>query len=120
MSTSSNIMNLFILGIAILLVMVAKQNIQGMPSPDGDSFVGKVPMVPIGGAPYHPQQILPGTQPYGQPMMYPQQYYPAKVPWYPETGRPCEGGGGCGATGVCQQGVCTVRDQYNTVFDIPV
>ncbi len=116
-STSGNIMNLFILGIAILLVMVARQNIEN--APNNDNFVGKVPMVPIGGGRAHgPQQILPGTQPYGQPMMYPQQYYPAKVPWFPETGRPCEGG--CGATGVCKDGVCTVKDQYNTVFDIPI
>jgi len=118
MSTNSNILNLLVLGVAIILVMVAQQNIANQP-PVEDSFVGKVPMVPIGnGRPTGPQQIVPGTQPYGQPMMYPQQYYPAKVPWYPETGRPCEGG--CGATGVCQNGICTVQDQYNTVFDIPI
>lgn len=111
--TESGILNLFIIGVAILLVIIAKRN-------NDDNFVGKVPMVPIGnGRPYGPQQILPGTQPYGQPMMYPTQYYPAKVPWYPETGRPCKEGG-CGATGVCHNGVCTIRSQNNTVFDIPV
>ena len=51
-------------------------------------------------------------------MMYQQQFYPAKQPWAPETGRPCDGG--CGATGVCQNGICSMMDQYNTVFDIPV
>ena len=111
---NDNIRNLLILGVAIILVLVAMNN-QGPPQ---DPFVGKVPMVGIGGAPYHPMQILPGQHPTGQPMMYPMQYFPAKVPWFPETGRPCEGG--CGATGVCQDGVCQVKDQYNTVFDIPV
>jgi len=117
-------MNLLVLGFAIILVVVAQRNItNGSDKSDLSDFKdrftpGNVPMVPIGGAPYNPQQIAPGTQPYGQPMMYPQQYYPAKTPWATETGRPCEGG--CGAVGVCKDGFCTVKDQYNTVFDIPI
>ena len=121
-TTSNYVLNLLVLGVAIVLVLVAQQNMSSLPSirnPDG--FVGQVPMVPIGGRPGgspYPVQISPGGYPRGQPMMYPKQYYPAKVPYYNETGRPCEGG--CGATGTCQGGVCSMMDQYNTVFDIPV
>jgi len=122
-STSSTVMNMFILGIAILIVMLIKQRFEARTN-SGEPFVGVVPMTSIGnGNPYGPSGTLlgPGTQPYGQPMMYDQQLYPAKLPWYNETGRPCSGDKGCGAVGVCQNGVCSVKDgPHDTVFDIRV
>ncbi len=55
-----------------------------------------------------------------QPMMYDKQLFVSKVPYYDDSlkyvGRPCENG--CGVLGFCKDGVCKVRDQENTVFDI--
>lgn len=123
------ILNLVILGIAIVLVVVARRNT--------DLFVGRVPITPIGGEQYP----FMAAQPIGQPMMYQRQLYPARVPWgnlIPsrnswigggnpsgnggnpsgiDMGRPCEGG--CGDTGVCQEGVCTTV-KNKTVFDLVV
>jgi hypothetical protein len=120
-STSGYALNLLILGVAIILVMIAYQNII-----KADSFVGKVPMVPIGGGPYYGNYngVPPGVYPTGQPQMYPYQYYPAKYPYYNDTvnqvGRPCDEQNGCGALGVCQNGVCSIQDQNDTVFNIKI
>ena len=59
-----------------------------------------------------------------QPLMYPNQLYPAKIPFYPRTGRPCDyfnaPEGNCGATGVCVSGVCQRKPTNGkTVFNIP-
>ena len=87
-----------------------------------DDFVGQVPYVPIGNG-YMPVYSVPGTHPYGQPMMYPEQMYP-KTPYYADTveniGRPCKSPNGCGVFGTCTDGVCTVKDQQKTVFDIKI
>jgi hypothetical protein len=115
-------LNLLILGVAIILVILAYQNILKT-----DSFVGKVPMVPIGSGPYLESYygIPPGVFPNGQPMMYPQQYYPAKYPYYNDTvnqiGRPCDEQNGCGVLGACQNGVCTIRQpNTDTVFNLKI
>jgi hypothetical protein len=52
------------------------------------------------------------------PLTYPTQLYP-KIPFYPSVGKPC-GENSCGATGVCQQGVCQRKNSDGTVFNIPV
>ena len=120
-STSSYALNLLILGVAIILVMLAYQNIIKT-----DGFVGKVPMVPIGGGPYYESYygIPPGVFPVGQPQMYPQQFYPSKYPYYNDTvnqvGRPCDEKNGCGVLGACQNGVCSIKQNSgeNTVFNM--
>lgn len=117
-NVSSYALNLLILGVAIILIIIAYQGIKR-----ADSFVGRVPMVPIGSG-YGPgnSPFVPGVYPTGQPMMYPRQYYPAKYPYYDDSmeqvGRPCDAQNGCGALGVCQKGVCTVKGQNDTVFDM--
>jgi hypothetical protein len=60
---------------------------------------------------------IPGST-YGnyQPMTYQKQLYHAKLPWFPETGRPCKGN--CGVTGTCVSGVCQAKDYKDTVFGI--
>jgi hypothetical protein len=118
-SKSAYSLNLLILGIAIILVIVAYQNVS-----KPDSFVGKVPITSIGNGSYFGNYygIPPGVYPSGQPMMYPQQFYPSKYPYYDDSidqvGRPCDEANGCGVLGACMNGVCTVKDQQNTVFDI--
>lgn len=121
-SAGSYALNLLILGVAIILVIMAYQNILKT-----DSFVGKVPMVPIGSGPYFENYHgLPmGVYPNGQPMMYPQQYYPSKYPYYNDSvnqvGRPCNEQNGCGALGMCQNGVCSIRkEDSGTVFNMKV
>jgi hypothetical protein len=119
-NTGSYTLNLLILGVAIILVILAYQNIINT-----DPFVGKVPMTPIGNGPYFNTYygIPPGVQPTGQPMMYPQQLYP-QYPYYNDSvnqvGRPCNEQNGCGVLGACSNGVCTIKDQYDTVFDIKI
>jgi len=125
-STGNYVLNLLIIGVAIILVIVAMQSINNHPP--HDSFVGKVPMVPIGNGMQMPYYV-PGGYPTGQPMMYPNQIYPAKAPYYNDTfnhiGRPCnqanaENGGSCGVLGTCTNGVCTVKDKHDTVFDLKI
>ena len=123
MSNSGSILNLLVLGIAIiLLIVLINQN----PSSRGDSFVGKVPMMPIGNG-FYPPGYVPGVQPMGQPMIYPQQIYPAKLPYIDDSvnnvGRPC-GGNDCGAFGSCINGVCSINrtdeDNNTTVFNMKI
>jgi hypothetical protein len=52
------------------------------------------------------------------PMMYPAQLYP-KLPWYPNTGKPCVQGE-CGATGTCTNGFCKPNIATNTAFGTPI
>lgn len=106
----NNVLNLLVLGVAIILVLVAMKN--------QDYFVGKVPMVNIGNAPYLPMQFLHNGYPIEQPRTCQQIIYPEKVQNYNEIGRPCNGG--CGEMGLCQDGVCKVKSQENTVFDIKI
>ncbi len=118
-NTGTYVLNLLILGIAIILVLLVYQSITR-----ADSFVGKVPMVPIGGGPYLENYygIPPGVFPVGQPQMYPYQYYPAKYPYYNDTfnqvGRPCDEQNGCGVLGACQNGTCTMKNKEDTVFNM--
>ncbi len=118
-STAASVVNLLILGIAIILIIIALNNLQ----PQADPFVGKVPMV-LGGGGMPGPYYVPGVFPTGQPMMYPNQYYPAKVPYYNDStqhvGRPCQSEGGCGVLGVCQNGVCTVKSENDTVFNMKI
>jgi len=115
-----SVVNLLIVGVAIILVLVVQKNLtQGLSQ---DPFVGKVPMVPIGGG-WNPYYMQPGGYPIGQPMQYPQQYAQAKYPYYNDpmnqAGRPCQQGqASCGVLGACVNGMCTVKDQKDTVFDI--
>ena len=115
-SPTNYALNLIVLGIAIIIVLVIQNNLN-------DFFVGRVPQVPIGNAPYY--NLIPyGVYPNGQPMVYPQQMYPAKLPYYNDSvanyGRPCKEPDGCGVLGACVDGVCKVKDQNNTVFDIKI
>jgi hypothetical protein len=118
--SDTSTLNLLILGIAIILVLIVYQNVSE-EAPNYDQFVGRVPMVPIGNGmynPYYPQ----GVYPTGQPMMYPMQMYTAKYPYINDTvnqmGRPCNSQTGCGVLGVCSNGVCNIKDQKDTVFDV--
>jgi hypothetical protein len=120
----NNIIYLVITGILLVLIIVvqnrhANKNERTM----GDSFVGKVPLTQIGNGYSGIYGMPPGVFPTGQPMMYPEQMYP-KDPYYADTnenvGRPCNGPNGCGVFGSCTNGVCTVKDQHDTVFDIKV
>lgn len=117
--TGNYALNLLILGVAIILVMMAYKNIINT-----DSFVGRVPMTPIGGGPYYESYygIPPGVYPTGQPMMYNRQMYQSKYPYYNDTvnqvGRPCKEPNGCGVLGACVNGSCTVKDQKDTVFSL--
>lgn len=105
------LLNLIVLGLAILLIIIAQQRIQP------DKFVGKVPLTLIGNGGYDPY-FIKGVYPTGQPMTFSKQLYPAKIPWYTQYNRPCKYG--CGTTGVCKNGKCTGRDQNKTVFDIKI
>jgi hypothetical protein len=109
-SNTNYSMNLFIIGIAIVIILLIKR------SKLFDKFVGNVQVTPIGNGGNN--FLVPGSYPMNQPMMYAQQLYPAKMPWYPETGRPCSGK--CGITGVCTNGICQMRDQTETVFNVKI
>lgn len=112
-------LNLIIVGVILILLIIIQHNYQF----NGDTFVGKVPQTPIGnGGMYYG---VPGNQGvYGQPMMFPEQLYQSKIPYYNDTvnhvGRPCKNQNGCGTFGACQDGVCTAKNQEGTVFDYKV
>ncbi len=119
-----NIMSLLITGVAIILVLIVWNNLKRNSNKE-DSFVGRVPLTPIGNGPYYGDysNIPPGVQPTGQPMMYAHELY-TKFPYYGDSinqqGRPCQEKSGCGSLGACVNGVCTIKDQYDTVFDIKI
>lgn len=116
---NSNIIYVIITGVLIALIVMVKQT---YITNKEDPFVGKVPVVPLGNGQYR-YGFIPGVYPTGQPMMYPEQLYP-KDPYYADSinhiGRPCNGPNGCGVFGSCNNGVCKVKDQHDTVFDINV
>jgi len=108
----TNVINLFILGIAIILVCVVKTKFS-------DLFVGQVPMVQ-GMNGYGAQGNLQGNLQVNEnlqrnPYVYPNQIYPDRIPYYPEFGRPCENGG-CGVLGKCENGSCNAIPYNKTVF----
>ena len=111
----SNVINLFILGIAIVLVCVVKTKFSEL-------FVAQVPMIPgmhgygaQGGnvANSYPS-FVNGGHPQGNPYQFPNQIYPARIPYYSEVGRPCDGD--CGVLGKCENGVCKAVPYQKTVF----
>ena len=113
MTLRTHVINLFVLGTAIILVLVAKKNFK-------DYFVPNVPITPIGngGYPTDPQ----GGYPQGQPMRFNSQIWPAGVPYQPHpwaecSKNPTNGFEGCGATGVCKDGKCTPLEFKKTVFN---
>lgn len=107
--------NLFVLGVAIILVYIAKNNFK-------DYFVPVVSRTPIGNG------MLPGPSQYayptGQPVQYKEQMWPVRVPYQPRVGTPCtkneyNGRVECpGATGMCVDGVCQPKTFNRTVFGI--
>jgi hypothetical protein len=123
-STTVYVINLIIIFIAIVLVYITKKNQSNQP----DSFVGRVPTVPIGNGYYggspgvYPPNV-PFNQGFNQPMTYPKQMYPAKLPYYADSvaqeGRPCKNGG-CGVYGACVNGECTVKTQKDTVLGVSI
>ncbi len=116
---SNNVLNLVIVGTVLVLLIIIQQNY----GYGGENFVGRVPQTPIGnGGMFYG---VPGNQGvYGQPMMFPEQLYQSKIPYYNDTvnnmGRPCKGQEGCGTFGACQNGVCTTRDQTGTVMNLKI
>lgn len=107
---SEKITNLFVLGVAIILVYIAKRNYK-------DYFVPDVRQTSIGNG-----QKPIGSYPTGQPMQFKEQMWPARVPYQPMPGTPCgtseyTGRVSCpGATGICQDGVCQPKKFDRTVF----
>lgn len=138
------IFHLLLIGVIIVLLSVLYRNSRKL-----DSFVGRVPYpsnqnlypgIQQGSLQFAPhQQLQPrqpagysyqfpddttGSNPINQPMIYKTQYYMGKYPYYADAmkqvGRPCDQNTGCGALGVCQNGVCTVKTQGDTVFDVSI
>ena len=113
----SNVVNLFILGIAIVLICVVKTKFSEL-------FVAQVPMMGLpgnGGAQGGPvansyPSFVQGGHPQGNPYTFNNQIYPARIPYYPEVGRPCESGD-CGVLGKCENGVCKAMPYNKTVFN---
>lgn len=120
-NSRSKVINLFILGVAIVLVCLAKSKFSEL-------FVAQVPMVPSmhgygaqGGqvANSYPSFVA-GVQPTGNPYQYPNQIYSSpRVPYYPELGRECKNGD-CGVLGKCEGGQCQAMPYNKTVFNNPV
>ena len=111
-----HIITLFILGTAIILVTIAKQNFT-------DFFVPNVPNTLIGNGGYPQNNIIQGVHPTGQPMRFAKQMYPARTPYMPKPNTLCStnemnGFKGCGATGRCVGGNCENIPYNNTVFGI--
>lgn len=133
------IINLIIIGIAAIIIQIAKTayaNDHGI-----DQFVPNVPLPPG-----NQNQMLPQLNPqnitnsvhqkvqmaqrspenYYQlpstPHQFVKQIYPAKYPYANESGNQCIEGSqtyGCGAAGECRNGVCQPRTYNRTVFNIP-
>mgnify|MGYP000343700962 CR=1 FL=1 len=129
----SRSLNLLIIGFAIIIVVLIYEN------QSADSFVGMVPNVPIGGYQYPPfpgyfyTNTIPNSPPnfpnyqsgpINQPIIYPNQMYPAKIPYYDDTinqtGKVCGEANDCGVLGACQGVVCKVKRSDNTVFDLRI
>ena len=115
-STRTQIINLLILAIAIILVCIAKSKFSEL-------FVANVPL-PFQG-PYDAQggkiansypSFADGVHPQNNPYQFPNQIYPARIPYHTEMGRPCEGGS-CGVLGKCENGICSPLSYNRTVFN---
>jgi len=116
MSNSGSILNLLVLGIAIILLLVVIWK-------NKDTFEGKMPMVSVGSGGYIPYMV-PGQVANGYPLLYQNQLYPAKIPYINDSvknvGRPCgEGNSDCGVFGSCVNGVCSINKAGDdTVFNL--
>ena len=81
-----------------------------------DDFTGKLPVPSIGNG-----KAPEGVYPTGQPMLFKKQMYP-KIPYYSDSlrhqGLICKDQESCGVLGHCENGVCKVKKQGDTVFDI--
>lgn len=110
----SKIMNILVLGLAIVIVCVTKTRFREL-------FVARVPITGLGDHryPYHGSPQAP------PPYMYQQQYYP-QAPYYGQVGKPC-GPNGCGSMGECVNtegqpisqgvGVCRAIPYNKTAFN---
>jgi hypothetical protein len=106
---SKYIVNLIILTIGIIIIIVAKNST--------DTFVANISWIPpIGNGNGYVNSV--GSNLNEQPMRFREDIYPARVPWYPEYGRPCTDGQ-CGATGICKDGTCEMRRTDRTAFNVP-
>jgi len=118
---TGNILNIVILSVAVVLIVYAKQIMYSTT----DSFVGKVPTTSIGngyGNYKNPYSIPGQANVVGHPMVYPQQFYHPKMPYVNDSikqlGKPCENANSCGVLGACQNGVCSVKGQDSTVWNM--
>lgn len=115
MSNKSQLVNMFIIATAIILICVARAKFSEL-------FVAEVPIPPYYqgyGAQGSPPPIK-GGYPQGEPRIYSNQIYPARIPYYNEMGRPCNSIKDCGSMGVCQDGSCKTIPYENSVFNVPI
>lgn len=113
-SINFKIFNLVVIGIAIILVIFVKNNYKDFFSNlHTERHIQNFQNSPQNSPQYFNPSFVNGinSNMYQQPMVFQRQMYPAKAPWYPQTGRPCETGT-CGATGTCQDGICQRNDEY--------
>lgn len=114
----TNIINLFILAIAIILVCLAKNKFSEL-------FVPQVQLPPYldsyGAQGGHVANSYPslagGVHPQGNPNRFQNQIYPARIPYYAELGRPCTNQKDCGVLGKCEGGSCNSIPYEKTVFN---
>jgi len=114
MDKRSNIVNLIILGVAIILVCVTKKKFSEL-------FVANIPMMngPMMNGQEPLREFANSGHPQGNPYTYQNQIYPAKIPYYPELGSPCKNGD-CGLLGKCEGGSCRAIPYNKTVFNQPI
>lgn len=113
MGQKTQLINMFILAIAIILVCSARSKFSEL-------FVAQVPLPPQYqgyGAQGDPGQIM-GGHPQGNPYQYPNQIYPARIPYYTEMGRPCDSIQSCGSMGKCENGKCNAIPYEKSVFNV--
>ena len=134
-SKTTNILNLVIIGLAIIAIILFRKNFKdsfvdlgplgSQPLPPtlswyGNGFQGQGPS--YAGSGYNGQyyqnafqQNLPNLG--SQPLVFQKQMYP-KTPYVPNVGLKCNGDT-CGAAGNCYQGYCRPNDNIDkeTVFN---
>ena len=115
-SNKTQIINMLIIAVAIVLISAAKVKFNEM-------FVAQVPHIPFDqgyGAQGGSVPPIRGGYPVGQPRIFENQIYPARIPYYNEMGRPCNSVKDCGSMGVCKEGHCKTIPYENSVFNVPV
>lgn len=116
MSNKTQLVNMFIIAVAIILICAARSKFSEL-------FVAEVPMIPQYqgyGAQGGNVPPPPGGYPHGEPRIFPNQIYPARIPFYTEAGRKCNSIKDCGSMGICQDGTCNTIPYENSVFNIPI